>query len=454
VSAVPGVVPWTNEIFEQVSPGVIFYAVGAQIGGGAQNCSSAPGVMATFTFIKIGVCNECDLCLTSVNPNYTRLTTDKGVEVTCAELGCSKPIFDEGVISSNCPGNIDVNSDCKMTTADVSWDPIAFVDECDGTLNHTCTCVHEPLGGPAIDCLSLADHGGIFPQGSFTFKCDATGATCTDPVAQHCEWTVNVSDQQTLDVVIQLSPVIDPFSVKNPDGDFTRCICFEMFSSCSPIVMTEECKNIEFGGPFQFPGKAETSEKIDKGKFVCITARDRQHSLRSSDFLTCAGGHWIAEFKGDPFFGGNWLIQGNLNRDHVIDILDFGTFLGQFNQRPNPGPDKLCEDDTTGTGRHADFNGDGVVTVEDYTFIQINFLEDDKDVCCPEPSAGAAPGRTEVSVKDLREMGLGDLAIADLNNDGIVNTDDMASFVQGVRPKTDKAGRGSVGRPSTIRGSR
>jgi hypothetical protein len=446
---------WSNEIFEQVneSTGVIFYAVGSPVGG-AVKCTSEAGVMATFKFIKIGVCNECDLCLTSVNPQNTRLVTQKGDEVTCAELGCSKSIFDDGEITSNCPGMIDVNSDCKQTTALVTWDPIAFVDDCDGTLDRVCTCVHEPPipGIPPINCNSLADHGGTFPQGTFSFECDATDLNCQEDA--HCEWTVTVSDQNTLDVIIQLSPVIDPFSVKNPDGDFTRCICFEFFSSCSPVVMNEECKTIEFGGPFQFPGKADTSVKVDKGKFVCMTARDRQHSLRSTDFLTCEDGHWVAEFKGDPFFGGNWLIQGNLNRDHVIDILDFGTFLGQFNQNQNPGPDKTCDDNGGMGSLHADFNGDGVVTVEDYTFIQINFQEDDKNACCPEGSAGAAPGRTEVSVKDLREMGLGDLAIADLNNDGIVNTDDMASFVQGVRPKTDKAGRGSVGRPSTIRGSR
>lgn len=455
VSANPGDAPWTFEYFEQVNEttGVIFYGVGSPVGGPGMKCTNLPGTMATFTFLKIGKCNECNLCLSSVNPQITRLVTQKGQEVTCAELGCTKTIFDDGEITSNCPPEkIDVNSDCKQTTANVSWDPISFDDQCDGELLHTCTCVHEPLvGAPMPDCRYLADHGGIFPQGSFTFRCSATGVNCDE--LKECAWTVNVSDQQSLHVVLQLSPIIDPFSTKNPDGDFTRCICFELFSSCSPRVMTEDCETIEFGGPFQFPGKAETDVKIDKGKYFCITARDRQHSLRSSSSLTCLGGVWSAEFKGEHPVG-NWLIQGNLNRDHVIDILDFGTFLGQFNQNHNPGPDKTCEDNNGLGFTHADFNGDGIVDVADFSFIQINFLEDDKDLCCPDPSAGAAPGRTEVSVKDLREMGLAELAVADLNNDGIVNTDDMASFVQGVRPKTDKAGRGAVGRPSTIRGSR
>jgi hypothetical protein len=258
---------------------------------------------------------------------------------------------------------------------------------------------------------------------------------------------VTVTDQQTLDVTVQLSPVVE-------NDEMVRCICFEFIAACSPLVLEEICVDITFGGPFQFPGKAHEQIDIPKGKYACVQARDRQHSLRSVDVATCVDGVWSVEFKGDPFFGGNWLVQGYLNRDRLIDILDFGTFLGQFNQNPTPPKDKHCSDNGGQGFTHADFNGDGVVNVEDYTFIQINFLANDKDDCCHNPAAGAPIARTEVSVKELREMGLEELTVADLNNDGLVNTEDMAAFVQGVRPKADKVNRGNVGRPSTIRGSR
>jgi hypothetical protein len=454
-SADPGDVPWTNQIFEQVNEaaGVIFYAVGSPVGGGIK-CTNEPGVMARFTFTKIGDCNSCNLCLTTVNPQHTRLTTDKGQEVQCAELGCSKPIYDAGDITATCPGNIDVNSDCNKTTAVVTWPKVSFIDECDGALDKNCTCVHQPLPNkPAINCNGLANSGGTFPQGTFTFTCTATDDNCNE--RETCSWTVNVSDQQTLDVHLQLSPIITPSSPKNPDGTFDRCICFELISSCTPLVKEEVCETVEFGGPWNFPGQADALVKMPKGKYVCIQARDRQHSLRATHFpLVCNGVNYTADFRGDPFFGGNWLIQGNLNRDQLIDILDFGTFLGQFNQNPNPGPDKACEDNNGMGSTHADFNGDGIVDVADYTFIQINFLANDKDDCCHDPSAGDRVGRTEITVKELREMGLGDLAVADLNADGVVNTDDMAAFVEGARPKTDKVNRGSVGRPTTIRGSK
>jgi len=450
VSAVPGGAPWTSEIFEQVNEatGVIFYAVGSPVGGPGPKGSNLPGIMATFCFNKIGTCNDCDLCLTTLNPQHTRLTTVKGQEVLCAELGCSKPIFDAGGISSNCPDNIDVNSDCLRTTAVVNWPAVSFVDECDGVLDHDCSCVHVPLPGrPAIDCDSLASTGGTFPQGTFSFSCTAEDDNCNETAT--CQWTVDVSDQQTLDVHLQLSPIIDKI------GPFTRCICFEMISACTPLVKTEVCETIEFGGPFNFPGQADHGVKVPKGKYVCIQARDRQHSLRATHFpLVCNGVSYTADFSGDPFFGGNWLIQGNLNRDPLIDILDFGTFLGQLNQNANPGQDKACEDAGGNGATHADFDGDGVVDAADYTFIQINFLANDKDDCCHDPSAGQEVGRTEVSVKQLREMGLDELVIADLNGDGLVNTDDMSAFVLGARPKTDKVNRGTVGRPTTIRGSK
>ncbi len=445
-SAVPGDAPWTSEIFEQVDEvnGVIFYAVGSPVGGPGPKGSNLAGTMATFCFTKIGTCNDCDLCLTTVNPQHTRLTTTKGQEVLCAELGCSKSIFDDGELSCSCPGNINRNSDCNRTTAVVTWPPVVCTDECDGVLPKTCHCT--ATDGGLANCDYLANTGGTFPQGTYSFVCTSEDENCDE--VETCMWTVRVSDEQTLNVHLQLSPVVE-------NDEFDRCICFEMISSCSPLVMEEVCETITFGGPFQFPGQANTDVKVPKGKYVCVQARDRQHSLRSTHFpLTCDGVKYSVNFRGDPFFGGNWLIQGNLNRDPLVDILDFGTFLGQMNQNPTPPKDKSCDDNDGAGFTHADFNGDGVVDVQDYTFIQINFLANDKDDCCHDPSAGEPVGRTEVTVKELREMGLEDLAIADLNNDGVLNTDDMAAFVQGARPKAGKVNRAGAGRPSTTRGSK
>ena len=42
---------------------------------------------------------------------------------------------------------------------------------------------------------------------------------------------------------------------------------------------------------------------------------------------------------------------------------------------------------------------------------------------------------TEISLKDLRRMGLGDLAVADLNGDGLLNVDDMTAYENGATPQ-------------------
>jgi hypothetical protein len=468
--------PWSVVIFSQVSPGVIFLATGTPIGGPVK-CTNVAGVMASIKFNKIGVCNDCRLCFDDQNPQHTYLTTDKGVRVDAAELGCSKFVHDRGVLSMTCPGDQEVNADCDAATASVSWPAVSASDTCDGALDVACTCVHEPPkvctltgerctdlealtnscgpGGagncvnkfPPINCDGLASSGGTFPQGRYTFDCAVDDEDQTCDGGSECTWTVKVSDETTLDVEIQLSPIVDNAT---PDP-VTRCICFEVYASCFPEVVEEVCHTLQFGGGLFLPGHHLGDVKVPKGQWVCITARDRQHSLRATHFpLVCDGVSYHASFKGDPFFGGNWLTQGNLNRDPLIDILDFGTFLGQLNQNPTPDP-KTCEDNFGDGFTHADMNGDGVVDVADYSFIQINFLENDKNSCCPDEAGSTGPaGRTEVSVKELREMGMGDLVIADLNNDGVLNTDDMVAYLQGARPKDGgKIDRGN-GRPARL----
>jgi hypothetical protein len=312
--------------------------------------------MARLSFNKIGKCNECDLCLSDLNPMHTRLTSDKGDELDPVNK-CSNTIRDDRPATIDCPPEVAVNSECDSAGANVTWPPVIGHDQCDGDFPLDCTCEHIPilvcrLGNKTGDvcqapksdgdecvlivagqevkgecvpknppisdaqCNALINTGGFFPQGRFIFNCtnlQTENHICPDG---DCLWTVQVSDHQSLDVKVQLSPVVQ-------NNAFNRCICFEGFSSCSPEVSEETCVDMTFGGAGQFSGKSDEGVKIKKGKFVCLTARDRQHSLRSTDFLACDGVRYSAEFAGDPFFGGNWLIQGNLNRDPVIDILDF-----------------------------------------------------------------------------------------------------------------------------------
>jgi len=75
-----------------------------------------------------------------------------------------------------------------------------------------------------------------------------------------------------------------------------------------------------------------------------------------------------------------------------------------------------------------------------------NFLTATK-LCCggPQIDSGAPVAITEITVDELRQMGLGDLAAADLNGDGVLNSDDMDAFAQGARPSKASNNRGGKG---------
>lgn len=459
VSIGPAGAPYTNEIQENVNEaaGTIFYAIGIALGG-AGNAGNSD--MAIISFLKKGGCTECDLCFTDNNPLHTYLVDDTGQPVGVTEK-CSKEIRQSPtVVVSGPPEYTKVNVGCDSAVGCVTWSAPTATSDCE---NVVLTCTGEHLesgctagnccGGtrnglactsnafgqcPLGTCFPSATSGGCFPVGNTNFCCSA-GNSCGN-TDDHC-WTVTVNDATALDVEIQLSPTM----ASKPGGGITRCIKFEVFSNCvqSPLVFEED---IVFGGLFQLIGHFNSAIKIpSQVQPECITARDQLHTLRSCYLFDGDGsdcdddGVLHATFKGDPFFGGNWLIGGNLDgwkKDNpiashdVIDILDFGQMAAQWMTDYGTGNTPCGYE-----GANADINGDGIADMLDYSFVAINFLEDSKDCCCPgSASLGNRNGRTEISVAELTRNNLKDLTVADLNNDGMVNLQDMAALLQGVRP--------------------
>ncbi len=159
-----------------------------------------------------------------------------------------------------------------------------------------------------------------------------------------------------------------------------------------------------------------------------MTARDPLHTLRSTAEVQLDGPRFKAVFQGDPFFGGNWLVAGNLNGDRVIDIIDFGILDSQSDLQLNP--DTPC-----GTiDPHSDLNGDGLVDLLDFSLIDRHQGLADKESCCPGATSNsiAAP-ITRISLEELERQGYGYLDRADRNGDGILDADDLTAARQGIR---------------------
>ncbi|MBU0717546.1 MAG: hypothetical protein KJ749_04795 [Planctomycetes bacterium] len=396
--------------------------------------TTGPATIATFNFVKLlDECDPCGICLVAgTNPYLTRIVKESGNAVGADLCPCESDIVLEGDVTLVVPEGGAFNADCGLPTAIVEWDAAYAEDTCDGELDVVCVSEHD--GGVPIG--HLINGGGEFPQGKSYFACTATNS-CDVSVTKI--WTVDLSDQQTMDVQVHLLDVVA--------GAFSRCICFEAFlSDCSGSSTV--CSVMDFGPPWNFRGHArDHMKKLDKGNFFCIEANDPLHTLRSMAAIECVDGIWTAMFKGDPLVGGNGLVGGNLDKFkgtegsmYVIDVLDAGMYMAEIATGATyANGNTTCETE----GPHGDINADGNVDSLDYNIIVENFLMMAKDGCCDAISASVEPV-LDISVKELRAMGYGELVVADLNQDGRLNMEDMNLYSQGVQPQTvERVKRGS-----------
>lgn len=405
--------------------GTIFADIDSKIVGTGTSDDVA---LACLTFTKSSDCPQCQVCFSSTSPLSTFLTDVDGMTV--------EPLFDNGECSSSvrragdlvlsCPPSTTVNAACDSSSAAVAWSAPTAQDICDGDLMMQCSASHS--GGENVD--ALITNGGDFPVGTTHISCMA-GNSCG--ASDSCEWDVVVDEDVTLDLLVQLSPMITGNVIE-------RCIEFTLYPDC-----VEEPIDLAFAMQFNLPGQpagsATLSLSVPQAHYQCITAQDPLHTLRSVAVPEClSDGRWSAQFYGNPGSGGNWLVGGNLNRSSIIDILDFGVLVSKYLTLVDPNT--TCAQAANPNYRHADVNGDGVVDIVELSFIMINFIETDQDACC---GAGAtALPITAIPTSELYLMGMGNLAAADLNGDGWVDLDDVTALQNGALPTPRKKNSGYV----------
>jgi len=400
-SVAPGDPPFTNEVYVDTStPGQIDYATGVV----APDPGARDGVMARLTFTPTGteICDGTDLINFRPHDPPTRVTNEVGIEIVGLNLVSAQPItvdttppaltWDVAVtLSSDAPG-CGANY-TPMASATDNCDPAPIVI---GTRDDS-----QPLNA-------------LYPVGDTIITWTATDECGNQTVEQT---TVTVLD--TNDVVLDLA--YDGAL----DAPVNRCIEFVFEGTSGTEVVEQDV-------PFNAAGVANgVSLSVLCGEYDCVTVRDPLHSLATSIDLNVSGTTYVGA-------GPAVMTAGNLNGDQFIDILDFGIFVGQFGQNlpvntPCPLP----------PGPHADITGDGLVWTGDFTFITNNFLSVADAGCTAlvygKPGGAASPlGQNRplrrISVAELRRRGMHDLVVADLNNDGWLDEQDLAAFQAGQRP--------------------
>lgn len=326
------------------------------------------------------------------------------------------------------PGDIVQNADAGGCTAQIVITPPVADDNCDGSV-----AVNYERSDSAA--LTLSDP---FPSGTTSITWSAED-TCGNPASDTTD--VTVEPYNTAIVDLTLSPTIVA-------GPLTRCITFE-FCAGGAVLETQEADAVFVNG-------VATGLMLDVpcGSYACVRARDKLHTLAQAE--PAAIYTWVSP---DVYFAGfmdgggsdDRLVGGNLNDDDFVDIIDFGIYVVNENVTNYGSGNTPCNLDLyslPGTPPfHADINGDGFVAIEDFSFIQINFLESSEAGCCETLlPIGRRPGPfTRISTQELSARGLGALAVADLNYDGWLDEADRQLYTVGARPWVPT--RSSLGSP-------
>ncbi len=447
--------------------GTIDYAIGDSPIQPCSNATNGPATIARLVFRAIGDCLvENPICFREHNPE-TSLGSVTALRITPSACDDpSAPVTDTCspdvniITPSNvsCPfdGRVTVPADCGLTKSTVLFDPITISDNCTGELTPECTVFYHPQCEDSGDCggadcgtinpgfcdvpipspnscndPALAETGGQFCKGLTVVACQAS-ASCGG--GNFCNFEIENTGRNQVVVDLEMSPTLVEGSAFDP---LVRCIEFSV-ARCGDAVAFPTIVNaeVEFGHPGNIAGHGVAMFDIPAGNRDCITARDPWHSLGSSCGLECVDNAYHATFKGSPEFSDcHWLVNGNLNGDRVIDILDFVTFMSIGSQFIDP--DTSCDMEhpsSDGTGqKHGDINGDGIVDLLDFSFVSVNLFEDDKDGCNPVCGVPTSPQqwdgpRTDVSIRELLQRGfdINLLRSIDVNNDHRISLTDVA----------------------------
>ena len=336
----------------------------------------AAGNVAKLTFRTVAPsCSDLDAIVLSTSALTTRITDSNGVALAFTQADNVSITSLAPFTLAAVPANVAVAADAgTVAGALVSLVAPTAADSCGTPLTVTAT---------RSDSALLAAYYPPSLTTTVTYTAtDAAGNTDSKNV------TVAVANYQLLDAAISLNGSIT--------GSSTR--------SVRVIAGSTQLVNV---GMTNGSGIASNVQVPIAASYPCITAKDAGHSLSNTGVSSVVGVEYAASIALD---------QGDSNDDNLVDILDFGIYVGKFGAAL--------------AGGSSNFNDDTAVNSGDFGFISLNFA--DTGIVCGAFTGGAP--RTAVSVKELRRSGMGELAGADFNRDGMLDVNDVVYYMQnGIR---------------------
>ena len=381
--------PFAAEIAEQINNtnGTLRYASGVDETQSATS-SAANLVTLSFTALTNETCGAAGLVsFGTVSGTTTKFALADATTLT-PNLGTFASIKIDGSVPvlNNVLANVSVATDAGSTFGAYVANPgVTVSDNCD-TLTPTLLITY-----PSSSTASAWPSDGMFPIGTTTLAWSVTDASGNSASASR---TIVVANYQLVNTTMSF------------DGPFvnasTRSIRFKAGSNTQVLSLSAS------GSPLS-GGSINAIQVPVAASYLCLSAKDAAHSITDTAAATISGVRYEAAFS---------LQQGDSNDDDVVDIVDFGIFVA-----------------ARGAGKALDaasnFNSDTIIGTADFSYISINFF--DVGEACGAYN-GATP-RSRIKVTELRRSGRGELAIADINGDGWVDTTDITLFLQGVEPR-------------------
>lgn len=250
----------------------------------------------------------------------------------------------------------------------------------------------------------------------------------------------NVSDPNACTFLITVDNDMDvtvDLQIEGLAGTVTRCTTFELGQTDPnyPLVF------YTFNADVTYTIGAATVQlrTLDPNlpcneHWSCLSVEDAAHSLRSTVPVVPVGdpnatGMFYADLQGNA---SDWLQQGDLLNDGIINAIDAGLLVLRLGQ--TPGVNTPCP--LVAGVYHADFDGDGAVGLTDFGVYSPQSLGGNYglagDAACDPNNPLIRTFVDEFTYADLIAQGVAEVILVDVNRDGYVNHADIVAIAGGT----------------------